>query len=315
MKKVDFYKDVWIDQKAFNVKFFADRNLDLDNLSSKEKVKWSKEFFFHINKEMTDLIDCLPLWKMHYPNKEINESLVKSNMKEEYVDAFKYFMGLGQLLGIDYNDVIEVYKAKTEVVKQKYEQNKIFEELKNHDIIIFDIDGVINNYPDCYLDWVAHELGVRYESMDDIKEKLDIKTYEEIKEKYRLSGVKAFQPINEKILFIMNKLIEVGEKIILYTTRPVSRYKRIYSDTLKWLQKNNIPFNAIYWTDFHKEDFYKLGLKIKFIVEDDIVNAKLFSNEGYKVYLLNKDHNQNYNHELIMRITDPLEILIKEGAL
>jgi hypothetical protein len=306
-------KKIWDSQKEFNKKFFSDRGLDLENLSIKEKVKWAKEFYFHINKEMTDLINCLPHWKMHYQNEEVDQKLIKSNLKEEFIDAFKYFMGLGQVLGISYDKIIDVYEAKTEVVEQKYKQNLIFNELKNQEIIMFDIDGVINNYPDCYLDWVADQTKTRYVSMDEIKEKLDIQTYEEIKEKYRLSGVKSRQPINEDTRAAMQKINQLGLKIVIYTSRPVSRYKRIFSDTLKWLKNNNIPFEAINWTDFQKEDFYKLGLNIRFIVEDDIVNAKLFSSEGYKVYLLNKDHNQGYNHELIVRIDSALEILSKEG--
>lgn len=306
-------KKIWNDQKQFNEKFFKNINLSLDDLSLKEKVKWSKEFYFHINKEMTDLIDCLPQWKMHYLNNEKDETLIKSNLKEEYIDAFKYFMGLGQLLGINYDDIITVYKAKSEVVQQRYHQNNIINELKNKEVIVFDIDGVINNYPTCYLDWIYKETNIKYSDMIDIKEKLDIKTYEDLKEKYRLSGVKANQPINKDTVKLMNQLKVAGNTIILYTTRPVNRYKRINSDTLKWLKKNKVPFDAIYWTDFQKEDFYKLGLNIKFIVEDDINNAKLFSAEGYRVYLINYNHNQGYNHELIKRIDNPKEILLMES--
>lgn len=305
-------KKIWNDQKQFNEKFFKNINLSLDDLSLKEKVKWSKEFYFHINKEMTDLIDCLPQWKMHYLNNEKDETLIKSNLKEEYIDAFKYFMGLGQLLGISYDDIITVYKAKSEVVQQRYHQNNIINELKNKEVIVFDIDGVLNNYPTCYLDWIYKETNIKYSDMVDIKEKLDIKTYENLKEKYRLSGVKANQPINKDTVKLMNQLKVAGNTIILYTTRPVNRYKRISSDTLKWLKKNKVPFDAIYWTDFQKEDFYKLGLNIKFIVEDDINNAKLFSAEGYRVYLINYNHNQGYNHELIRRIDNPKEILLME---
>lgn len=305
-------KNIWDDQFNFNKKFFEEQNLDIENLSILDKVKWAKEFYFHINKELTDLINCFPSWKMHYINEEQKQSLIKSNLKEEYIDSFKYFMGLGQILNINYDDILEVYNAKSEVVKQKYEQNKLIDNLKNYEIIIFDIDGVINNYPDCYLDWVFENYGIKYVSMDEIKEKLDIKTYEEIKEKYRLSGAKLHQPINIQTVNVMKKLYDSGEKIVLYTARPVSRYKRIYSDTLKWLKKNNVPFHAIYWTDFQKEDIYKFNFKCKFIVEDDLQNAKFFSKEGYKVYLINYNHNQGYEDNNIIRINSTEEILNKE---
>lgn len=307
--------DIWNDQKKFNSQFFSDQSLDIDNLSVSEKVEWAKEFYFHINKELSDLIDCLPHWKMHYKNEEIKSNLIKSNLKEEYIDSFKYFMGLGQILGIDLEDIETVYWAKTEVVNQKYNQNKIFESLKDHEIVVFDVDGVINTYPHCYLDWVSETYGLTYKTMKDIKSDLDIETYERIKEHYRLSGEKAHQPVNWDTVYTMKTLKDQGETIVLYTARPASRYKRIYSDTLKWLKANNIPFDAIYWTDFQKEDFYKLGLHVKFIVEDDIRNTKFFSGEGYKVYLINYDHNQGYEHDLVRRIDNPREILSQEDIV
>ena len=308
-----FEEDIWKDQRNFNKEFFSDMGLNLDNLTIEQKVEWSKEFFFHINKELVDLINCLPQWEMHYKNREIKFDLIESNLKEEYIDAFKYFMGLGQVLDISYKDLVKVYEEKTGVVRQKYEQNKRINDLRKHDILFFDIDGVLNNYPNYYLEWVYNKTGIKYKDMDDIKNKLDIKQYENIKEKYRLSGAKRKEPINKDAVYVLKKLHDKNEKIVLYTARPVSRYKRIYSDTLAWLIKNKVVFDAIYWTDFNKEDFYKLNFNIKYIVEDDIRNAMLFSHEGYKVYLINKAHNQNYNHKLIIRVNNIKEILNKEG--
>jgi len=302
-------KKIWENQKEFNKKFFSDLGLDIENLSVEEKVHWAKEFYFHINKELTDLVNCLPHWKMHYKYDVESNGYINSNLKEEFIDSFKYFMGLGQALGVTYDDIITVYEAKSEVVAQKYKQAKLFEDLRNTEIIIFDIDGVINNYPDCYLDWVSDKTGVKYRDMDDIKSQLDIETYERIKEEYRLSGAKRNQPVNKTTVTTMQKLADMGETIILYTARPVSRYKRIYSDTLHWLKKNNIPFEAIFWSDLKKEDVYKLGLKIKFIVEDDTSNARFFNHEGYQVYLIDHDHNKSYKNDLTIRINDSTEIL------
>lgn len=301
-------KRIWENQKEFNKKFFSDLGLDIENLSVEEKVHWAKEFFFHINKELTDLVNCLPHWKMHYKYDVETSDYISSNLKEEFIDSFKYFMGLGQALGISYDDLLNVYEAKSGVVEQKYKQSKIFEDLRNTEIIIFDIDGVINNYPDCYLDWVFEKTGARYKSMGDIKAKMDIETYERIKEEYRLSGAKRNQPVQQQTIETMQKLAAMGETIILYTARPVSRYKRIYSDTLHWLKKNRVPFEAIFWSDLKKEDIYKLGLKIKFIVEDDMQNAKFFNHEGYKVFMLDYDHNKEYENDLTVRINNAKQI-------
>ena len=302
-------KNIWEDQFEFNKKFFEDMGLDVTKLSSDDKIKWSKEFILHIGQELHDLINCFPNWKMHYRNKEMDDHFIKSNIKEEYIDAFKYFMGLGQVLGINFSSVEDVYKAKTEVVKQKYEQNRQILELKNHEVIVFDIDGVINTYPECTLEWMNKKYGMSYSSIEELKSSIGIEKYEEYKEAYRLSGDKRFQPVNQDTVDSINKLKLKGYKIVLYTVRPVSKYKRIYHDTLYWLNNSGIKFDAIYWSDYSKEDFYKLGLKIKFVVDDTLANAKLFAKEGFKVYLLDKYYNRDvddslYSYERINKVSD-----------
>lgn len=305
-------KYIWEDQFKFNKRLFKDYNLDINSLSVKEKTKWVKDFYLHINKELINIVECIPNWKMHYINNENESEIISSNLIEEYVDVFKYFMGLGQVLGISLDDIIKGYKNKTEVVRQKYLQNKKVYKLREKEVILFDIDGVINNYPTCYLDWVRNQKGLDFKSMEEIKSKIDLKTYEQFKQEYRLSGEKRSQPINKDTVKLMTTLKNQGETIILFTNRPVTKYKIIYSDTLFWLKKNKIPFAAIYWSDFNqKNDIYKLKLKIKFIVEDDLNNAKNFNHEGYKVFLLNNIDNQDktYKNKLFVRIKNPLEIL------
>jgi hypothetical protein len=308
-------KDIWDDQFVFNKQFFKDLDIDLENLSVTEKVQWSKEFFFHVSKELADLVECLPHWKMHYKNEErMEEDIISSNIVEEYVDVLKYFMGLGQVLGIDYKQIIEGYQDKTEVVKQKYEQNKKFKELQNKDVVIFDIDGVINNYPYCFLDWLTttKNLPHIYETMEQLKSELSVQQYEHLKTEYRLSRQKKFQPINMQTVILMNHLKEQGETIVLFTNRPVTKYKVIYTDTLYWLTNGGIPFDAIYWSDYQqKEDIYRLKFKIKFIVEDSLENAKNFNREKHVVFLLNKEHNQDnfYKNPLLFRVKCPMDIL------
>lgn len=303
-------KGIWDDQLEFEKLFFKNHELDVEDLSIEEKIKWTKEFILHAVKELSDLLDCLPRWKMHYSHDD--KDLIKSNLKEEYIDVLKYLMGLGQVLGIKYEDIISVYWAKSEVVKQKYEQDLKIQALRDKEVVIFDIDGVINYYPICYLNWIAETYNQTFHSMEEMKEKLDIETYEKYKEEYRLSGVKANQPVNDDTVETMKKLNSLRENIVLYTTRPVSKYKRIYSDTLKWLNKNRVPFDAIYWSDYQKEDVYRLGFKIKYIVEDDVNNARFLNKEGYRVYLLNNNYNQGiavpYSVTRIDNVSEILEI-------
>jgi uncharacterized HAD superfamily protein len=110
----------------------------------------------------------------------------------------------------------------------------------------------------------------------------------------------------------MKTLKNQGETIVLFTNRPVSKYRIIYSDTLRWLKTNHIPFDAIYWSDYHqKEDIYKLKFKIKFIVEDNLDNAKNFVHENHLVFLIQKNYNKDkfYKNNKLIRIKSPLDVL------
>ena len=175
-------------------------------------------------------------------------------------------------------------------------------------LFVFDIDGVINNYPYCFIDWVNSKFQKNFKTFKELQS-IQIDEYNNYKELYRKSGVKQFQPINKDTVDTINKLYYAGEKIVLYTVRPVSKYKRIYYDTITWLKINKINYHAIFWSDYSKEDFRNLGLKIKFFVDDNIDNAILFSQEGFKTFLLNCEFNQTNKKYSFIRVNKVSEIL------
>jgi hypothetical protein len=89
-------KKIWNDQLEFNKLFFKDIGINLKKMSVEQRVEWTKEFYIHVNRELNDLLNCLPHWKMHYKNSPDLE-LIDSNVKEEFIDVLKYLMGLGQV--------------------------------------------------------------------------------------------------------------------------------------------------------------------------------------------------------------------------
>jgi len=300
-------KEIWDNQLNFNNTFFKDNLLELSSLSVEDKTKWSKEFVLNIEQELHSIIKCFPKWKMKNINDEYNSN-IDPNYKEKFIDCFKYTLGLAQILGISYDEIIEEYYKKSEVVEQRYNQNKNIESLKNSQVIVFDIDGVINNYPYCFIDWVNDRFNQTFKTFEELKSTIEYQSY---KEQYRLSGAKIIQPINVDTVETINKLYDNGEKIVLYTVRPVKKYKRIYYDTITWLKRNNIKYNAIFFSDYSKEDFKNLGLNIKCFIDDDLNNAILFSKE-HKTFLLNNEFNQTnkeYNFERISKVSEIMEKL------
>jgi uncharacterized HAD superfamily protein len=302
---------MWNDQLEFNKRFFADQQIDLAHLTSDEKTKWTIEFYFQVTRQLVELMNRLPHWKVHID--DADDAIVQSNISESYIDALKYFMGLGQILGLTYEDVCQSYDDKTRVVEQRYAQQKSIKQLRDRLVVVFDIDGVLNNYPQCLIDWINADLNVQFKSRDEIKTAIGLERYEKEKEAYRLSGAKRQQPINYDSVDALRKLKEKYD-IVLYTARPVRRYSQIYSDTLQWLSDNSIPFDAIFWSNLNKEDVFSLKLKIKFAVEDDHANAASFNEAGIRVYLLDTQFNQGYSHPLTTRIKHASEVLLHENS-
>lgn len=301
-------KKNWEDQLEYNRKFFADLEVDIDSLSTIERVQWLKEFQFHIVRELVSLADCYPYWTTHVSEMPTLR-VVESNVAEELVDVFKYTMCLAQVLGVSYRAFSKAYAEKTLVVNQRYAQQQSLQSLRGDEVVMFDIDGVLNTYPDCFISWSCKRRNIKCKTHEQLRLILGLDDYQNVKEEYRLSGAKRRQPVNKDAIETIDELVRRGERIVLYTARPMRKYKRIYSDTLFWLRKNQIQFDAIFWSDLNKEDVCQLGLKIKFAVDDASKSAETLNAAGIRVYLVDKYHNADYNHKLTTRVQKVSEIL------
>jgi uncharacterized HAD superfamily protein len=118
-------------------------------------------------------------------------------------------------------------------------------------LITIDIDGILNNYPICWINYVNNELGTSYQSKEEIKSSIGIDEYNKIKDKYRNSYYKANIMVNYDSLRFLNRLSSEGDFVIfILTSRPIldkKRYPNLEQLTLKWLIKNNIPFDNLHY--------------------------------------------------------------------
>ena len=147
--------------------------------------------------------------------------------------------------------------------------------LNTEKIVSFDIDGVLNNYPKCFIDYVNILTKTKFKSIEAIKKKLSKKNYEKIKDKYRRSNYKYNLKINSKIIKIINK-ISKKYRIQIVTSRPFYKYKKMYKKTAVWLKKNKIKnFNLYY--------------KKKNVINEDNVTLHIDDQE--------KDIHKVYNHK------------------
>tara|TARA_Y100000389_G_scaffold166632_1_gene171480 strand:- start:380 stop:1351 length:972 start_codon:yes stop_codon:yes gene_type:complete len=286
-------------QKEFTVKFFKEKyNLGLEDIQNNQdlKVKWNKEYILALSKEVFEMLDELD-WKSHTTKDTAD---IRDNFLEEGIDVMKYLLGTFIINGFTAEEVWKKFFEKSNVVNAKYEQEKSIKRIKeNSDKIAFvDIDGVLGKWPEKYIEFVNVQLGTRFTNLPELLLNTDKKLQLKLKEEYRLSGIKADLDVVDGSQEFLENLKEDGYDIILLTARPYKKYFRIYSDTLAWLDKNKFVYDAIIF-DEEKEKYIINRFdteNVKFVIDDDISNAKKLTKAGFNVYLkTNKAYYEGYD--------------------
>ena len=304
-------KDIWKDQKRFNSNF-----LDFENMEQDDKVEQTKEYILHLHSEADELLREMA-WKNH---RKTDKNIIKSNMKEELIDIFKYWLSIVTLWDFSMDEMIEEYWRKSKVVEQRYKQEKALD-FESSNIIGVDIDGVLAAYPEHFLNFINKEIGTDYKVEDvteyNIYEALDLphNTTKKLKGKFRETGEKRFIPILNGAKEFLDLFSEMGYKIVLLSARPYKKYKRIFADTQEWLDKNNLAHDAILWDEDKCNRLVREfgSNSVEFFVEDNLSNANSVAKEC-KVYLINKPYNTGETHKNVVRVDSLYDIMEIEGG-
>jgi uncharacterized HAD superfamily protein len=284
-----------------------------------QRQHWTNMYTLCLHKEVSEALDETP-FKPH----RLGKKIIKSNLLEELVDVMKYWMCLAQVHGFTADDIIEEYHRKSNVVKQRFFQEKVM----SYDgrIAGIDIDGVLADYPRSFVEFVNKELGTSYDYKNvmtyDVATALGLPPEEclRLKHLYRESGQKRFVPIVEGAKQFLEELKYMGYTIVLLTSRPYNKYKRIYGDTQYWLSENKLPYDAILWDEQKGERLIKEFGKsrVKFFVDDVAGFANGISDMGMRCFLLTKPYNENNEiRKKVIRINnlkDVLEVIKNESA-
>lgn len=300
-------EEIWKDQKQFNSNF-----VDYEGLDGEERVDKTKEYSLMMVDEIMEMLRETN-WKTHRKDKVYT---IESNIKEELIDTFKYWLSIMVLWGFTPEDFIEEYQRKSSVVEQRYKQEKQLD-FKSNKVVGVDIDGVLADYPDCFINYVNDKVGTDfkvedlnqynlYEAITDIPTEVmkglkhDFRKSGELKKVGVLSGAKKF----------LKTLKDKGYKIVLLSARPYKEYRRIFADTKEWLDKNDLIYDAILWDEDKLNRLIReFGEdNVSFFVEDNLKNANSIS-KSTKVYLLDKSYNQGKTDKNISRVVNLKEVL------
>lgn len=90
-------------------KSFGKRFCDFDNLTSEEKVKWTKEFMICMQVELVELLDQMS-WKHWKDYKDMKPNL--SEVQYEIIDVLHFYLSLCLIWGIDAKQMYKLYLSK-----------------------------------------------------------------------------------------------------------------------------------------------------------------------------------------------------------
>lgn len=170
------------------------------------------------------------------------------------------------------------------------------EKITNKKIVSFDIDGVLNSYPKCFVDYVNTLKKKKFKSINHIKKQIGIKNYEIIKDKYRRSNYKYNLYIDPKVVKIINK-ISRRYNVQIVSSRPFNKYEKMHRRTCIWLKKNNIKDFKLYTKKKNAIDKYKVILHID-DREEDIY--KIYNNKT-QFFLLTKNVEKKKRNIILVR--------------
>ncbi len=148
-----------------------------------------------------------------------------------------------------------------------------------------DIDGVLNNYPKCWLDFIELKTGKAFNSLKEAKEHLGEKDYRLIKFDYRTSGYKKELPVNPLAKEFTQNLKSNGYTIVVSTSRPFKDFPKLESLTEEWLRLNQIQFDYL---ESKNEALLEKHPSIQFHVDDELDHALFFLRKNIDVYIVKR---------------------------
>ena len=173
---------------------------------------------------------------------------------------------------------------------------------------IIDIDGVLNYYPQTYVDYVNSELNANFNDLNEIKAELSYTMYRNIKKGYRTTGYKENLDVREGARELLYYLKSKGYYIIILTARPIDEYNSLLQQTTNWLKKNNLVYDYLTFYKDKDLEILKKFKNIDFVIEDNRANANKISKQGYETFLVNNRYNNGDLEGKVTRVNELAEI-------
>jgi hypothetical protein len=275
-------------QKKFNQKLYG------DNLTDKEKAEITKTLSLCLHSEVSELMQSVTFKDHHIQTDNID----KVKMLFESVDVIRYVIAILNLNDIHASEFIKAYLDKDVYLNNLHKNPKSWD--GKQPVAIVDIDDVLSEFRVHFADHLVKEYDIHPDVEGDeyyfitALSKLDMNP-EEVFEKFTDQGGFRNIPVVAGAIEMLNDIRNRGYWIQLLTARPKENLK-CFHDTYHWLDKNNIPYDAL---DFSNEKFrwcaksrYYDADSIKFAIDDSPKHVAEYAKHGIFCYMPKKNYNK-----------------------
>jgi uncharacterized HAD superfamily protein len=181
-------------------------------------------------------------------------------------------------------------------------------------ICALDIDGVLNDYPQCWIDFVnLHFTHMGrdnfFNDLNQMKATLSYAVYKELKHKYRTSEFKLLIPPRISAANVVRELKNKGYTIVIITSRPFDEYPELRVATMRWLDMHSIEYDDIIESRFKHLDVLAQYPNLDFIVDDNRYIANNFARLGFRAFLLKNQYNNGPVVQNVTRVSYLLDVL------
>lgn len=294
----DMLGEMWTLQAAQQ----KDLGLDPRHMSDVERRRTTSDLVTLLHEETSDIGRLSGAHKRHLLS---TPDMDKHNVGDAIADVLKVTLALAQLHNLDCGDVFEAFKRKTRVVRSKAEGERM-RLTHNTKLLCVDMDDVIADLSG----WGETLLKARGTAAHG-KHTWDM--LEAYKSEFYSDGRFRELPPVEGAPEALRLLKHHGFTIVIVTARPQWQYKRLYADTLDWLEREQVPHDHILFGKDKVElvhEHLSPAWPTAFI-DDHELNAKSLAKAGIKVMLFDRPHNQgvSIDSDFVRRVTTWTEIV------
>lgn len=282
------FKELWDEQAQLQ----REIGLDPIHMSDADRAHEVKNMLLGLHEEVTELSRESANYKRHLlqaPDVNLH------NLTDELADCFKYIVTIAQLFGVERDELVRAFHDKTGVVLDRARSERVKLERETR-LLCVDLDDVVADLSDWPKQLNELQGGVPREHH---------KLLETYKDDFHSSGRFRTLPVIPGARDGLWKARKLGYTIVIVTARPHWQYKRIYADTLFWLEDQDIPYDRLLFNKDKVEVIHRQlapAWPVAF-VEDHPRNALALASAHVHVLLYDQEHNREVSEgEYITRV-------------